>query len=106
MPCDDGYDDADYTIAMSGDLDGCIYGYVLSEKVLDNGIYQSRDQEFFVGSWDGNEGSWEMREHFTSKWDPTFTEQKYGRCITGRLDFKDDVVLGVVNYRGHVKLGS
>jgi len=117
----DGYDDADYTIAMSGDLDGCIYGYVLSEKALDNGIYQTRDQEFFVGTWDGNEGTWEMREHFTSKWDPTTGDQKYGRCqhpivdgsgtgdfegITGRLDFKDDVDLGVAYYRGHLKLGS
>lgn len=120
--CDDlDYDDATYTIAMSGDLEGCVYGYELEAKVLDNGIFQTRDQEFFVGSWDGNEGTWEMREHFTSKWDPTFTEQKFGRCqhpivdgsgtgdfegITGRVDFKDDVELGVANYRGHLKLGS
>ncbi|MDH3247452.1 MAG: DUF3224 domain-containing protein [Acidimicrobiia bacterium] len=125
-PGDNGCDDAPkadptYTIAMSGDLEGCIYGYELEAKVLDNGIFQTRDQEFFVGTWDGKTGTWEMREHFTSKWDPTFTEQKYGRCqhpivdgsgtgdfegITGRLDFKDDVDLGVANYRGHLKLES
>ena len=118
---DPDYSDATYAIAMTGDLKGCVYGYELEAKVLDNGIFQTRDQEFFVGEWDGKEGTWEMREHFTSKWDPTFTDQKYGRCqhpivkdsgtddfegITGRIDFKDDVDLGVADYRGHLKLGS
>lgn len=118
---DPAYLEATYAIVMTGDLEGCIYGYELAAKAVDNGIFQTRDEEFFVGSWDGNEGTWEMREHFTSKWDPAFFEQKFGRCqhpivkgsgtgdfegITGRLDFKDDVERGVAYYHGHLKLRS
>ena len=107
-----------YVILMTGDLEGCIYGYELSYKELPNGIFQTRDHEYFFGTFNGKSGSWEMDEHFTSKWNADGS-QKYGRCqhpiikgtgtgdftgVTGRVDFKDDVDLGVANYRGHVKI--
>ncbi len=112
---------AHYVIAMSGDLDGCIYGYVLSDTVLPNGIIQDWSLEHFVGWYDGMYGSWQMNEHFTSKWDFDTGAQLWGRCqhpivkgsgtgdfegITGRLDFKDDVNAGVAHYRGHLKLDN
>ena len=109
-----------YTIQMEGDLEGCIYGYEQSFAARPSGVVDTRDVEIFVGSWGDYEGTFEMREHFTAKFDADGA-QLWGRCqhpivkrsgtgdfegITGRLDFKDDVVAGVANYRGHLKLGS
>lgn len=115
--CDDQL--ADYTIELSGDLVGCIYGTVTDFSFHDGGgTYNEWADEVFIGTWGDLEGSFEMTEHFTAKFTKNF-EQVFGRCqhpiktgsgeddfegISGRLDFKDDVEAGTADYRGHLKL--
>ena len=110
----------DYIIALSGDLDGCVYGYVESFRFHEGGgTYQESALEIFIGSWGELEGSFQMQEFFTAKFTEDFT-QEFGRCqhpiikgsgtgdfvgIEGRLDFKDDIEAGNAPYRGHLRLG-
>ena len=120
-PCDDpGHAGADYAIVMTGDLEGCIYGYITSYRFHENsGTYQERADETFVGTYDGKAGTFEMVENFTAKFDPDTGDQIFGRCkhpvvagsgtgeltgISGRLDFKDDVAAGNAPYKGHLAL--
>jgi hypothetical protein len=109
---------ADYVISLSGDLDGCVYGYVTDATVNENsGTYNEWADELFVGTWGDLEGTFEMTEHFTGKFRADLS-QVFGRCqhpikpgsgtgdfegISGRLDFKDDVSTGTADYRGHLK---
>ena len=122
-PCDDAvHGGADYALAMTGDLEGCIYGYITSFGYHENsGTYQERADEVFIGSWGDVEGSFSLTENFTGKFDPVTGDQIHGRCqhpinagsgtegfdgVSGRLDFKDDVDAGIAVYRGHLKLDS
>ncbi len=111
-----------YALELTGDLEGCIYGLVTSARFHPSGMYQEVADEIFVGSWDGGlPGTFELTEFFTAKFDTETEAQIFGRCqhpittgsgtgafegVSGRLDFKDDVNLGVAYYRGHLKLGS
>lgn len=121
-PCDDpAHAGADYSIAMSGDLEGCIYGYVTSFRFHEaSGTYQEVADEVFVGSYGWRTGTFEMVENFTAKFDPATGDQIFGRCkhpivagsgegdfagVTGRLDFKDDVGVGNAPYTGHLSFG-
>lgn len=115
----------DFTLVLSGDLEGCWYTSIDSSK--DNGapsgVYQERGREVFVGTINGGEvGTFATEYHFTSKWDPDVGTglEVHGRCqhpiveglgnftgLSGRLDFKDDVDFvppePPYHYRGHVK---
>lgn len=119
-PCDHpDHLEADYAIAMTGDLEGCVYGYItLARYQESSGTYQEVADEVFVGSWGDASGSFEMTENFTAKYDPDTGDQIFGRCkhpivagsgtgdftgATGRLDFKDDVAAGTAAYKGHIK---
>ena len=110
-------------IVMTGSLVGCWYTDVQSSK--DNGApsgaYFERGEEIFIGSLGvgGPIGTFRTTYHFPSKWDPdvsTGVEVK-GRCahpivagsgtgafagVTGRVDFKDDIVNAIFLYRGHL----
>ena len=84
-----------------------------------SGIYQERGREIFVGSLDdGPVGTFTTTYWFNSKWDPDVStgSEVHGRCqhpivkgsgtdgfegVTGRVDFKDDVVAGNYPYRCH-----
>lgn len=122
-PCDDtDHLGADYAIALQGDLDGCIYGTVTFISFNEtSGIYLERADETFVGSWGGTTGSFGLTENFTGKFDTVTFEQFHGRCqhpivegsgtdgfdgVRGRLDFKDDVDTGTLDYRGNLMLSS
>ena len=122
-PCDDpSHAGADYALAMAGDLEGCIYGYITSFHYQESsGTYQERADEFFVGSWGALTGTFDLVENFSGKFDPETGEQQFGRCkhpivpgsgtgdfagVTGRLDFTDDVDAGNAPYRGHLSLES
>lgn len=122
-PCDDpAHSGADYAIAMQGDLEGCIYGYVTLFRYHEgSGTYQERADETFVGTYKGMAGTFDMIENFTAKYDPETGDQIFGRCkhpivdgsgtgdfagISGRLDFKDDISAGNAPYRGHLSLGG
>lgn len=122
-PCDDAaHGGADYALALTGDLEGCIYGYITTYSFQENsGTYKERADEVFVGSWGDVEGTFGMTENFSAKFDTDTGDQIHGRCqhpivdgsgtdgfdgVSGRLDFKDDVDAGIAEYRGHLKLSS
>jgi len=111
-----------YTLRMTGSLEGCWYTTVLNVvQETPSGIYQERGVETFKGCLveDGVDvacGEFTTTYHFTAKYAPDGSEI-HGRChhpivsgagdfdgATGRVDFKDDVVTGDFDYRGHIKL--
>lgn len=109
---------ADYYILMTGDLTGCVYGFVDAFAVTPSGVYLEWGTETFVGCLDGTCGSFDTTYKFTAKFAPS-GEEIHGRCqhpiaassgtddfagVTGRIDFKDDVEAGNFPYRGHLKL--
>lgn len=119
--CDDaGYESVDYTIALSGDLTGCIYGVILSESFNEkNGRYTSNDHETFVGSLGALSGTWEMDETFSAVFDLETGAQLSGGCkhpiidgsgtgdfegVDGRLKFIDDVDAGTADYTGRIQV--
>ncbi len=119
-PCDDAeYADADYVIGMTGDLEGCIYGYITDFRFHPSGTYQEYADEIFVGSYGSLSGTFELKEFFTAKYDDE-GNQIWGRCkhpvvegsgtgdfagLTGRLDFKDDIEARNAPYKGHLDFG-
>ena len=107
-------------IDLSGSLDGCWYTYVSDSKFNPSGTYQEIGTELFVGCLNSSTcGTFETTYTFTGKFvDDTFTEEIHGRChhpivggtggfagATGLILFKDDVVNGCFEYRGHISLG-
>ena len=117
----------DLTLVMTGSLDGCLY--TNTETTKDNGapsgVYIESGQEIFVGSLNDVNGqlavgTFSTAYKFESKWDPDVStgSEVHGRCqhpiiagtdgfegVTGRVDFKDDVITGEFFYRGHIRLG-
>lgn len=112
-----------FTIKMTGSLEGCWYTTAFDVvQETKSGIYQERGTETFIGCLVENGedvacGSFDTTYKFTGKFAVDFSEI-HGRCqhpiasgdgdfsgSTGRVDFKDDVVTGEYNYRGHIKLG-
>ena len=109
----------DFTIVMTGDLEGCWYTKVITSKETPSGVYLETGEEVFVGSLDGgDDGTFTTTYRFESKFAPDGSEI-HGRCqhpiaagsgtdgfagATGRVNFKDDVVTGDLNYKGHIKL--
>ena len=129
-PGGDYSDFDDLTISLTeGNLRGCWYTLIEDTKYSPNEdaepfVYQERGREVFIGElWDGDEkvgeGTFETTYKFTGKYaDVSFLEEIHGRCqhplvngtgtgvfenATGRVDFKDDVETGILNYRGHIK---
>ena len=114
----------DFTLVMTGDLEGCWYTDIVTaiDHGSPSGIYQERGKEIFVGSLDGGPvGTFTTTYQFNSKWDPDVStgSEVHGSCqhpitvgsgtggfegVTGRVDFKDDVVTGDYPYRGHISL--
>lgn len=122
-----------FTLELAGDLVGCLYTLPLDGKVTKGNTYQEWGVEVVEacldengnGSCDLNEpfGMFETSYHFTSRWAgvPFESDQLNGRCqhpitvgsgtgdfagVTGRLDFKDDVVEGDFDWRGHIDFDS
>ena len=120
-----GYDDfTDFTQVMTGSLVGCWYTNI--ETTRDNGapsgVYIESGEEIFVGTLDGEDGTFTTTYKFESKWDPDVStgSEVHGRCqhpivagsgtggfegATGRVDFKDHVTTAEFFYRGHITLG-
>ncbi len=111
-----------FTTDMDGSLVGCWYVDALEASSTPSGVYLEYGEETFVGClWeDGVEvacGTFNTTYKFTAKFDEI--GEIRGRCqhpivkgsgtggftgVTGRIDVKDDVVVGASIYRGHVRL--
>jgi len=112
-----GYEEfVEFTMVITGDLDGCWYTVVDTRKTTPSGVYLETGREVFVSSsLDGS--TFATTYKFESKWAPDGSEV-HGRCqhpivagsgtgdfagATGRVDFKDEVTTGQYFYRGHIK---
>ena len=112
-----GFDE--FTIVMTGSLEGCLYTNILTATTTPSGMYLETGEEVFVGSLNGgSEGTFTTTYKFQAKFSPTGSEI-HGRCehpiaegsgtggfegASGRLDFKDIVETGEYVYRGHISL--
>jgi hypothetical protein len=116
-----GYEDFDdFTMVITGNLDGCWYTRVDTARSTPSGVYLETGEEVFVGSLNGgSEGTFTTTYKFESKWAPDVStgSEVHGRCqhpivagsgtggfegATGRVDFKDEVTTGQYFYRGHI----
>lgn len=119
----------DFTLVVSGDLDGCWYtnvgrGWDLGPP---SGLYFEVGREVFIGTVRGGlEGTFSTTYTFKSQWDPSYTthgKEIWGRCqhviargsgtgglqgVTGFIG-RPDVVTDVINdgtvgrYRGFIR---
>lgn len=110
----------DFTMVITGNLEGCWYTKVGDGRSTPSGVYLETGEEVFVGTLNGEPGTFATTYKFESKWDPAVATgtEVHGRCqhplvagtgtgafegATGRLDFKDEVTTGEYFYRGHIK---
>lgn len=122
--CDFSSQNADFALLLTGDLDGCLYVFVESFECSPSGTYREEGREHFIGTYNGESGSFWTNYKFEAKYEGCSEEgfflgaEIFGRCqhpiengsgdgvfagVKGRLDFKDDVETGELPYRGHLK---
>lgn len=115
---------ADYAVRMTGDLEGCLYAFIDEFECSPSGTYREVGREYFIGTYNGNAGTFWTTYKFEAKYEGCAANgaplgaEIFGRCqhpvtadtgtgvfegVTGRLDFKDDVVAGNFPYRGHLQ---
>jgi hypothetical protein len=111
---------SDFILALTGDLEGCHYVFVDYATCTPSGVYIEAGTETFVGEYNGQHGTFQTTYKFEAKYKdcPGLVDEVFGRCqhpitvgsgkgvfegVTGRLDFKDDVVAVEFPYRGHLK---
>jgi hypothetical protein len=110
---------ASYALTMTGDFSGCHYVFVETSRCSPGGAYFETGTETFVGSYDGQDGTFETNYVFTGTYVdcPNLLGEIAGRCqhpiaagsgtgvfhgVSGRFDMKDDVEVGNFPYRGHL----
>lgn len=107
-----------FVMKMEGDLSGCFYSFASSAESSPSGTYRERGIDIYVGSGEeGDVGTFATTYLFTAKFDEEGNEL-WGRCqhpitagtgtgdfegMTGRLDFRDDVVNWTFPYKGHLR---
>ena len=111
---------ASYVLTLTGSLTGCHYVFVETGKCTPGETYTETGTETFVGTYEGQPGTFTTSYVFTAKYADceTFAGEVEGRCqhpfVNGsgtgvfqgvreaRLDMRDDVGAGNFPYRGHV----
>ena len=110
---------ADYILSFTGDLSGCDYTFVETSRCSEGGAYYESGTETFVGTYNGQFGTFRTNYVFTAKYRdcPNFVGEIAGRCqhpimagsgtggfdgVRGRFDIRDDVEAGNFPYRGHL----
>ena len=113
-------DGASYVLTLTGSLSGCHYVFVETTKCTPGGAYTETGTETFVGTYDGQPGTFRTTYVFTAKYADceALVGEVEGRCqhpfINGsgtgvfegikeaRVDMRDDVPAGNFPYRGHL----
>jgi hypothetical protein len=115
---------AAYAVKMTGSLEGCLYIFIDEYECSPSGTYREIGREQFVGTYNGQSGSFWTTYKFEAKYEGCENgsyvgAEILGRCqhpivegsgtgvfdgVTGRLDMKDDIEAGNYPYRGHFKL--
>ncbi len=121
--CDYVSQGAAYAVRMTGDLEGCLYAFIDEFECSPSGTYREEGREFFVGTYNGQSGTFWTTYKFEAKYEGCSENgplgaEIFGRCqhpivegsgtgvfngVTGRLDFKDDIEAGNFPYRGHLR---
>lgn len=110
----------DFTMVMTGDLEGCWYTKIETVRTTPSGVYLETGEEIFIGSLDGGPaGTFTTTYKFEAKFAADGSEI-HGRCqhpivdgsgtggfqgASGRLNFKDIVETGEYLYKGHIDVG-
>ena len=112
---------ASYVLTLTGSLSGCHYVFVESSRCAAGNTYYESGTETFVGTYDGQPGTFKTNYVFTAKYADcaNFAGEVEGRCQhpfvndsgTGvfdgikeaRLDMRDDIGAGNFPYRGHLQ---
>ena len=122
--CNNAGQGSAYSILMTGDLQGCLYTFIDEFECSPSGTYREVGREYFVGTYNGEVGTFRTTYKFEGKYEGCENgsyvgAEIKGRChhplvngtgtgvfegATGRLDFKDDIAAGNFPFRGHLSL--
>jgi len=121
--CNSAGQGASFAISITGDLQGCHYVFIDESECSPSGTYREEGRELFVGTYNGEPGTFWTTYKFEAKYEGCTNGSPlgleiFGRCqhpivagsgtgvfegLTGRLDFKDDIEAGNFPYRGHLR---
>jgi len=122
--CGTGPAGTSYVVRLTGDVQGCLYAFIDKFNCSPSGTYREEGREYFVGTYNGQSGTFWTSYKFESKFEDCAENggplglEIFGRCqhpltkgmgtgvfsgATGTLHFKDDVVAGNFPYTGHLK---
>jgi len=122
--CDTPGQGATFAVLLTGELEGCLFIFVEEFDCSPSGTYREVGRENFIGTYNGEVGSFWTTYKFEAKYEGCADDGSYlgaeilGRCqhpivkgsgegvfsgVTGRLDMKDDIAAGNYPYRGHLK---
>ena len=122
--CDYVSQGAAYAVRVTGDLQGCLYAFIDEYECSPSGTYREEGREFFVGTYNGQSGTFWTTYKFEAKYEgcsengSPLGAEILGRCqhpivgdsgtgvfggVTGRLDFKDDIEAGNFPYKAHLR---
>ena len=109
-----------YALTLTGSLSGCHYVFVETSRCSEGGAYYESGTETFVGTYNGQPGTFRTTYVFTAKYADctSLAGELTGRCehpfINGsgtgvfagireaRIDMRDDIGAGNFPYRGHI----
>jgi hypothetical protein len=115
---------AEYALKMTGELEGCLYAFIDTFSCYGDGFYLERGRELFVGTYNGEPGTFETTYDFEGLYEGCAENGSYegaeiiGLCqhpivagsgtgvfegATGRLDFIDDAKAQAFYYRGNLQ---
>ena len=122
--CDSQNQGADYSLVLTGDIEGCWDVFVEDFECSPSGTYREEGYEIFTGTYNGVPGTFRTAYQFHGRYEGCAEDgspigaEIFGRCqhpivggsgegvfggVTGRLDFKDDVEAQIFPYRGHLR---
>ena len=118
-----GGEGSSFALKLTGDFNGCLYVFVDDYECSPSGTYREEGREYFVGTYNGQSGTFWTSYKFEAKYEgcdngaPVGAEI-FGRCqhpivagsgtgvfngVSGQLNFKDDIEAGNFPYRGQLR---
>ena len=83
--CNSAGQGANYALTLTGDLEGCHYFFVDEFECSPSGTYRERGRELFVGTYNGQSGTFWTTYRFEAKYEGCAEDGSYlGAEILGR----------------------
>lgn len=121
--CDYVSQDAAFALKMTGDIEGCLYVFIDEYECSPSGTYREEGREKFVGTYNGQSGTFWTTYKFEAKYEgcengAPLGAEIFGRCqhpivvgsgtgvfngVSGQLNFKDNIEAGNFPYRGYLR---